>query len=189
MRLPGGTEPLRYRPGLTPPFAAGLDPKSRHLLSELLSSLHSQRAPRVLLILRPQDALPEFVTHLALTDIASNGDRLLLGPKHDMLATPEAQTMLEAGAAERTSLERKRTARREEALKREQGADAAGRTRRPLIELKGVNVSYGRPSEGQAERRVLKEVDWTVKEGERWVLAGHNGRSGSLESFSATQKD
>ncbi|POY71432.1 hypothetical protein BMF94_5745 [Rhodotorula taiwanensis] len=159
---------------LEEPFT-GLDPKSRHLLSELLSSLHSQRAPRVLLILRPQDALPEFVTHLALTDIASNSDRLLLGPKHDMLATPEAQTMLEAGAAERTSLERKRTARREEALKREQGADAAGRTRRPLIELKGVNVSYGRPSEGQAERRVLKEVDWTVKEGERWVLAGHNG--------------
>ncbi|GAA5864450.1 hypothetical protein JCM3774_005131 [Rhodotorula dairenensis] len=181
---------------LEEPFT-GLDPSSRQLLSSLLASLHAARSPRVLLILRPQDQLPAFVTHLALTDVEhrspespqGNRTRLLLGPKTDVLATPEAQALLAAGEAERSAIEEKRLRRRERALRREEaeaGEEAAaaaaramggggGEPREALIELKGVNVSYGRPSEGQEERRVLKDVDWTVKEGERWLLAGHNG--------------
>ncbi|GAA5980025.1 hypothetical protein JCM10908_001503 [Rhodotorula pacifica] len=164
---------------LEEPFT-GLDPPSRKLLSTLLASLHSARSPRVLLILRPQDELPPFVTHLALTDVTtqSSNNRLLLGPREDVLSTSEAKALLEAGEAERAAVEAKRTARRERALQREQEEEASAQgagPRKALIELKGVNVSYGRPSEGQEERRVLKDVDWTVKEGERWLLAGHNG--------------
>ena len=53
--------------------------------------------------------------------------------------------------------------------------DEQGQSRRKLVELRAVNVSYGRPDEGQVERRILRDVDWTVREGERWLLAGHNG--------------
>ena len=38
----------------------------------------------------------------------------------------------------------------------------------PLIELRGVNVTYG-------EREVLKNVSWTVHAGERWAVLGPNG--------------
>lgn len=187
-------------PDVTPPFVlplrelriAGLDPPSRQLLSTLLASLHADRSPRVLLILRPQDPLPAFVTHLALTGVncasppeTHHDNRLLLGPKADVLATREAQALLAAGEAERAAVEEKRLERRKRALRRKQEYEAAaaaaaaasgtGEPRKALIELRGVNVTYGRPSEGQEERRVLKDVDWTVKEGERWLLAGHNG--------------
>lgn len=165
---------------LEEPFT-GLDPSSRQLLSSLLTSLHAARSPRIFLILRPQDELPPFVTHLALTDVNDidrSHNRLLLGPKDDILATSEARTLLEAGEAERSALEEKRLDRQRRALRREDEVSAQGAAtgpRKALIELKGVNVSYGRPSEGQEERKVLNEVDWTVKEGERWLLAGHNG--------------
>jgi ABC-type molybdenum transport system ATPase subunit/photorepair protein PhrA len=45
-----------------------------------------------------------------------------------------------------------------------------------VVELKGVNVAYGR----EEPRKVLQDVDWTIREGERWVLAGHNGSSAFL---------
>lgn len=138
-------------------------------------TLHTARSPRVFLVLRPQDTLPPFVTHLALTDIEAADNRLLLGAKEDVLATTEAKALFAAGEAERAALEQKRTARRERAAESERRLEAVGQARRALIELAGVNVAYGRPSEGQKERMVLKDVSWTVKEGERWVLAGHNG--------------
>lgn len=47
-----------------------------------------------------------------------------------------------------------------------------------LVQLKAVNVIYGQ-GEGKKERVVLDKVDWTIREGERWVLAGHNGKSTS----------
>lgn len=38
----------------------------------------------------------------------------------------------------------------------------------PIVELKNVNVAYG-------QRKVLEDVSWTIREGERWVLSGQNG--------------
>ncbi|KAH7087234.1 P-loop containing nucleoside triphosphate hydrolase protein [Auriculariales sp. MPI-PUGE-AT-0066] len=41
----------------------GLDPRTRPILSSLLRSLHEAKSPRIILALRPQDPLPEWVTH------------------------------------------------------------------------------------------------------------------------------
>ena len=133
------------------------------------------------------------MTHLALTDVDvdRSHNRLLLGPKDEILATSEARTLLEAGEAERSALEEKRLERRQRALRREEEVSAQAAVagpRKALIELKGVNVSYGRPSEGQEERKVLNEVDWTVKEGERWLLAGHNGKRTLRDSLNLTDR-
>lgn len=153
-------------------IAAGLDTSSRELLSSLLSSLHSARSPRVLLVLRPQDVLPPFVTHIALAD-ASPEAPLRLGRREEILATKEAQELLAAGEAQRVASKRRREERQAAAAKKDE--EPMGRKR--IVQLKEVNISYGRPSEGQAERKVLKDVSWTIREGERWVLAGHNGES------------
>ncbi|KPV78531.1 uncharacterized protein RHOBADRAFT_33221 [Rhodotorula graminis WP1] len=132
---------------LEEPFT-GLDVASRAHLATLLASLHAARSPRVLLVLRPQDVLPPFVTHARALFAA--GERL-------------------RAASARRAEERK--AAGERAARQQQ----VGQARRKLVELRAVNVSYGRPDEGQVERRILRDVDWTVREGERWLLAGHNG--------------
>jgi molybdate transport system ATP-binding protein len=37
-----------------------------------------------------------------------------------------------------------------------------------IVKMTKVNISYG-------EKRVLKNIDWEVKAGEKWLLQGHNG--------------
>ena len=102
---------------------------------------------------------------------------MLLGLRDESLVGSEAKELLAAGEAERSALDKRRERRREaarkqsEAPKEEQG--------QVLVQLNGVNVIYGM-SEGEKERVVLDKVDWTIREGERWVLAGHNGESGLL---------
>ncbi|KAJ8296895.1 putative ABC transporter ATP-binding protein [Rhodotorula toruloides] len=154
---------------LEEPFT-GLDASSRELLSSLLSSLHAARSPRVLLVLRPQDVLPPFVTHIALAD-ASPETPLRLGRKDEILATKEARELLAAGEAERAASKWRKEERQAAAAKKDEEVEG----RKTIVQLTGVNISYGRPAEGQEERKVLKDVNWTIREGERWVLAGHNG--------------
>lgn len=38
----------------------------------------------------------------------------------------------------------------------------------PVIQLRDVTVRYG-------EKQILKNVSWTVRKGEKWLLQGHNG--------------
>jgi len=46
--------------------------------------------------------------------------------------------------------------------------EASAYTSTNLITLTNVNVSYG-------EKQVLKNINWTVNAGEKWLLQGHNG--------------
>ncbi|GAA5832934.1 hypothetical protein JCM11251_000536 [Rhodosporidiobolus azoricus] len=157
---------------LEEPFT-GLDASSRALLVDLLTSLHASRSPRVLLVLRPQDELPPFVTHIALVDAKTPGG-LTLGTKEEILALKEAQNLLAAGEAERTATKARKERRRVEAEEATRQEEEEGKERKAIVELRGVNVTYGRAG-AEAERPVLQDIDWMVKEGERWVLAGHNG--------------
>jgi molybdate transport system ATP-binding protein len=38
----------------------------------------------------------------------------------------------------------------------------------PVVELRSVNVTYG-------SQRILRDVDWTVRSGDRWAVLGPNG--------------
>ncbi len=59
---------------------AGLDVQTRPALLSLLYELHSARRPRIILGLRTQDALPEWITHVALVD----SGRIHTGTKGDI---------------------------------------------------------------------------------------------------------
>ncbi len=41
-------------------------------------------------------------------------------------------------------------------------------TAEPVIEMRNINVAYG-------DRRILRDVSWTVRAGERWAVLGQNG--------------
>lgn len=47
-------------------------------------------------------------------------------------------------------------------------AEAPASTAESIIRMIGVNISYG-------DKQVLKNINWEVKAGEKWLLQGHNG--------------
>lgn len=71
--------------------------------------------------------------------------------------------MISEGTREREKAEERRRKR----LEGKNEKKVEGKT---LVELKGVNVSY-------SDRKVLIDINWSIREGDRWVLAGHNGES------------
>ena len=125
----------------------GLDNLARDQLSQLLGQLASERAPRVVLALRSQDVVPEFVTHL----LYLNQDRQIerMGRKADVWQpVPEENTAFTA-------------------------ATPATPSKLPaLIQLKNVSVVYSR---GNQQTTVLRDLTWTVRAGDRWAITGPNG--------------
>ncbi|RDB20786.1 hypothetical protein Hypma_012311 [Hypsizygus marmoreus] len=126
----------------------GLDVQNRPTLLKILRSLHAARSPRVILGLRTQDPVPEWITHVALV----NGGKVLTGPKEEMLSVA-TKIGLEANKPMISSTAKATTSPSERKL---------------LVEMKNVNVKYG-------PRAVLKSINWEVRQGDRWHLQGTNG--------------
>lgn len=127
--------------------------------------MHATRAPRILFVLRPQDPIPDSVTHIILP--SATPGQLTHGTKEDILATPEAQGLLAEGERARGAAATRNAERK---AANEAAADATAQ-RKPVIQLRDINIAYG-PNK---DRPILSNISWTVREGERWVLAGHNG--------------
>jgi len=128
----------------------GLDVSNRPKLLDILHSLHVARNPRILLGLRLQDPVPEWITHLAL--ISEKG-----------VITGQKDIVLEAEAERRVREERDSQSRSSNA-----SSSLSGSGRSTVVDLKNVSVTYG-------PRQVLKEINWTIREGQRWHLKGPNG--------------
>ncbi|KAI0044852.1 P-loop containing nucleoside triphosphate hydrolase protein [Auriscalpium vulgare] len=123
----------------------GLDVYTRPTLLDLLHSLNEAHSPRVIMGLRTQDPIPVWVSHVALV---SHG-RVHAGPKDDILAKVEHNPSTPP-AASVTSDQSPR-----------QESEA-------LVEMQDVNVKYH-------DRHVLKDINWTLRAGDRWHLQGANG--------------
>ncbi|EJD40307.1 P-loop containing nucleoside triphosphate hydrolase protein [Auricularia subglabra TFB-10046 SS5] len=123
---------------------AGLDPHARPVLSALLQSLHEEKAPRVIMALRAQDPLPEWITHVL---------RVSDGRAETITASSFTPAEMQVS--------KPATSPRHHRQHVEERGDV-------LAELKDVNVAYH-------ERRVLRDVNWTIRAGEKWHLQGYNG--------------
>ncbi len=133
----------------------GLDPPTRERVSQLLAELHAKRAPRIVLVLREQDAIPAFVTHLLRVDEAGGIPFVgALGGDTGAEAT--------AGAgAERGGYE---------VVKRnsERGMGQGDSSSEPIVRMSGVTVDYD-------GKRALSDVTLDIPRGSRTVLVGDNG--------------
>ncbi|SAM09860.1 hypothetical protein [Absidia glauca] len=108
----------------------------------------------VILVSRPQDEFPTWATDVLVLD---NGKIAWQGSPEGYLATTHHNDL----AKERQEKDAYRT----QALADEE----ARRADRPgVVELNNVNVVYS----GQ---KILDDVTWTVKQGDRWALLGPNG--------------
>ncbi|KAG2175240.1 hypothetical protein INT44_007728 [Umbelopsis vinacea] len=120
----------------------GLDVANRSKILDILGNL----SYRVLLVLRPQDELPDWATNvLELGDM-----KIQWSGKIDEYKKRIAQASEEKQQEDddyKTIIP--------------EGGD-------PVVELRGVNVSYG-------GRKIINDLHWTVRQGERWALLGPNG--------------
>ncbi|MCC8145764.1 MAG: ATP-binding cassette domain-containing protein, partial [Bacteroidales bacterium] len=131
----------------------GLDEPSRKLFNDLLERL-SGSIQLLLLLSDPKD-IPVFCTHIL--------------PVHFLRRIGKSMTCSEYEGNEKEN----------EELFPKRMEDVSGLIDNPFskannpygdiaVDMKGINIKYG-------NRYILKELDWTVKKGEKWALLGPNG--------------
>ena len=136
----------------------GLDAQTRDQLRDLLESLTRETDLLVILVLSKTDDLPSFITHVLPID------GLCLGPKitrkeyissraplpHPILPPERREWIL--GLPEREY--------GEQSFYPQKGGE--------ILKFCNVSIRYG-------QRTILKDLNWTVYEGQRWALTGENG--------------
>ncbi|KAK4449955.1 P-loop containing nucleoside triphosphate hydrolase protein [Podospora aff. communis PSN243] len=180
--------------GLDPPTVAGLSP--------LLRSLVDKANPRLVLSARPQDPLPEWITHLVYlrTDcqVGAMGERGTVleglrkyvrgvwkgGLKEDEHLPVHAlgemgRTLTEQGI-EGDGLSEEITNGSAADGQDQSSVEPPTKKGEPLVEMSGCAVKYGDKVVlgGWSEERDGKKLDglhWTIRQGERWGVFGPNG--------------
>ncbi|KAL8946465.1 MAG: hypothetical protein Q9222_007145, partial [Ikaeria aurantiellina] len=154
---------------LDEPFI-GLDPPTLKTLPPLLYNIAEAQGPKILLSLRPQDPLPDWITHVIYL-----GPDLRIayqGPKEAVYRSlgqkPFTGPTSRSAEAEKENLPR---LSREGLPLLDPHPTPIGE---PIIEMTNVRVRYG-------DKTVLgnwhKGLNWTVRRGERWGVFGPNGTS------------
>ncbi|KAJ3944535.1 uncharacterized protein N0V96_006070 [Colletotrichum fioriniae] len=147
--------------GLDPPTVAGLSP--------VLEGIAERASPRLVLSARPQDPLPEWITHL----VYLRGDCQVgsMGPKEEVLEglRTYVRGVWKGGLKEDERLPVHSLV--------EMGETPVGE---PLIEMDGCQVRYGNKialgNWSQDTPSGPKDgLIWTVRRGERWGVFGPNG--------------
>ncbi|OAR05967.1 hypothetical protein LLEC1_07665 [Akanthomyces lecanii] len=187
---------------LDEPFM-GLDPPTVSGLSPLLQSLSENASPRLILSARPQDPLPEWVTHLIYLrsdcqigsmgpkDVVLDGLRKYVqGVQTGMLVEDKKMplhTLAEVGKV-LSSIGPSSTADSKDAT-----IQSSTSTAEPLVEMDGCKISYkdkvvlgnwSQRIDGQEKPGLI----WTVRRGERWGVFGPNG-SGKTTIVSMLSSD
>lgn len=133
------------------PFV-GLDAGTRDLLRELLGRLAERNGLQVVLVLSRADEIPDFITHVVPVE------NRVVGAK----VTTEEYLRHRPQVPSHVLPEEKRKHLLDlpygEGLYRSEH----------VVDLNKVSIRYGK-------RVILKDLDWSVKCGERWALCGDNG--------------
>lgn len=130
----------------------GLDAPTRELLFRLLEELTRMDALQLVLVLSMLDDIPSFITHVVPVDKRTVGRKM------------EREAYLEA--FRRTDVTSCMDELRQRIL--DLPYEHANYVSEEVVKLRKVSIRYG-------ERTILKELDWTVKRGEKWALSGENG--------------
>ena len=130
----------------------GLDAETRDQLKELLSVLTTERDIEVMLVLSKTDDIPEFVSKVI--EITPNGEK--------MYETVDDYYAHQQPIPAQVLSEEKRQAILNLPY-HDNDYDC-----QKVVEMKNVSIRYG-------ERTILKDLNWTVMNGDRWALSGQNG--------------
>jgi len=131
----------------------GLDVEGRQVLHAIIDRL-AMEGMQILLI-TGQRELPACITHIGKLQ---KGRWMFTGPKTDFHADPDREpgnlVQLDADIVAR--------------LKATGAAPETGKMDDLVVELRQVNIRYG-------DNRILNNLNWQVRRGERWSVSGPNG--------------
>lgn len=136
----------------------GLDTQTRDQLRTLLDQLTRQTHLLIILVLSKVDEIPDFITHV----IPIQGLHIL--PK---VTRQEYQQQLRQSSLPSLPLQ-KRNRILELPQKDLRKEDFYPQDGEEILRFSNVSIRYG-------SRTILKELNWTVNEGEKWALSGENG--------------
>lgn len=139
----------------------GLDPVATETVSQVLNQIAgSESSPTTIAMgLRVQDNVPEWVEKVVIVDKSGITHQ---GTRADLKS--ELQHLQDLFYEHHNALQ-KSTHSKVQAYLPPKHRKHSGK---PMIEMKGVNIKYrGVP--------VLKDLEWSVKEGEKWHIRGRNG--------------
>ncbi|RWA09009.1 hypothetical protein EKO27_g6084 [Xylaria grammica] len=180
--------------GLDPPTVAGLSP--------LLRALASNASPRLVLSARPQDPIPDWITHLVYLradcqvgvmgekDIVLEGLRtyvrgvwngaLLEDEKLAVHNVVQVGKTLTAMGIQGEALMGDEAANEDKTQLANEAVVTPRTIGEPLVEMEGCQVQYrGRVALGNWKEEINGEerhgLTWTVRRGQRWGVFGPNG--------------
>lgn len=169
----------------------GLDPNTLVKMSSVLQQLAIKQQPRLIMSLRPEDGVPDWITNVVV--LGDDCQVLAQGPKGDVFEASHEQdaktrSIIEAAKSGHGHAEALRVSR--DGHPRDAPALLPGK---PLVEMHGVKVAYGdrvvlgdwKHSNGNGEKEGLW---WSLHRGQRYGIFGPNG-SGKTTMLSLITSD
>uniref|UniRef100_A0AB33JDL6 ATP-binding cassette domain-containing protein n=1 Tax=Prevotella sp. GTC17260 TaxID=3236796 RepID=A0AB33JDL6_9BACT len=130
----------------------GLDAETRDNLKKLLKTIAAEEGLQIILVLSKTDEIPDFITHvvevnsMVVKPKQSVADFIEQHPPIPSYVLPESKKGLILNLPAKENV----------CLAKE------------IVKMNRVRIQYG-------ERTILKDLDWTVRNGECWALSGQNG--------------
>ncbi len=136
----------------------GLDATTRDQLSELLQRLTKEAHLLVILVMSKTDGLPPFITHVIPVEGIVAKPKITIGEYQEQLKKQVISGLSDEKREWILNLPQKDVS--QEDFYPQKGGE--------ILRFNNVSIRYG-------QRTILKDLDWTVNEGERWALSGQNG--------------
>ncbi len=136
----------------------GLDAATRDQLSSLLQTLIQETKLLVILVLSKTDNIPPFITHVLPVEDLLLQEKMTAEVYRNEITKKLYPTITHDIKDWILNLPSKDITK--ESFYPQKGGE--------ILRFNNVSIRYG-------QRTILKELDWTVCEGERWALQGQNG--------------
>ncbi len=130
----------------------GLDEQMRQQVRQLMQSLAEDGQLQLVLVLSKSDDMPEFITHVV--EVSGKTVKPKVTREEYMAARQPVPPHVLPDCRRQAILDLPHSDRDYEADE--------------VVRMSKVSIVYGR-------RTILKDLDWTVRNGERWALSGRNG--------------
>ena len=156
---------------LSDPFA-GLDAQSRKILLDFFDGIATRQLknsnedggafPRIILSMERFNEIPESIN--CVLEFSKNAISFC-GSRREYEEILSQRQKENSDFREKNKIEFKQTVQN---LVAENFSDEKNSAEKILVEMRGVNVGWG-------EHRVLRDLSWTLRRGEHWLIRGPNG--------------